>query len=215
MLNIKKNKMNISYKIKYIEEFVSSKELAIMMDVSTRYLRYVKRGERSGGGIKERVNSIYTTFKSLEKRSYARRRLSIKEKRKLTSLKKFTTIEIQNKKVSKKGNRITDIEVYFNISFGGDKNKFKVLKTLYKILSGYKFSGLFQIYNFKLGDREVNFSPLQVDDLETFQLQFEENFIAMSEMEFYAGYREQSSLAVVSKKNIVLTKVELRIIIYI
>lgn len=206
--------MNISSKLKYIQEFMSTQEISVITDVSSRYLRYVKEGKRSGKGIKSKVDTLYTTFHNLEKRSYVRRRLSEKEKDRLISLNKFKKIKVRKKKVSQHGNKVTDIEVDLNMSFTSDKLKYKIMNILYKVLKNYKFNGLFQFYTFSTMGQEVVFTPLQVSDLETFTVQFEENFIDESEFAFYAGYKEQSSLNVINKENVILRVVKLRLMVY-
>ncbi|HED05851.1 MAG TPA: hypothetical protein ENI61_04110 [Ignavibacteria bacterium] len=206
--------MKISDKIKYIQEYIPQKELSVMTDVSGRYLRYVKEGKRSGAGIKSKIDSLYKTFHALEKRSYTKRRLSEPEKERLKSLQKFHKIEIKKQRTSKAGNRVTDIEIVFNIKFDSDKNKRLVLRKLYRVLKGYKFGGLFQFYTFNVLGQEIVFSPLQVSDLETFKAQFIEIFIEKSEFDFYGGSKKESSLSVINRKNVILKSVKLRIMIY-
>lgn len=206
--------MNIARKIKYIENYIPANELSLMTDVSARYLRYVKEGKRSGSGIKNKIDDIYLTFSGLEKRSYTKRRLTFKEKKRLTSLNKYKKILINKKRTSIKRNKVTDLEIFFNVRFNTDKEKNKVLRTLANVLESYKWEGVFQFYTFSVVNQSVVFTPIQVGDIENFREQFKENFIKKSEFEFYAGYKKESSLQVINNRDVILKSVKLRLMIY-
>ena len=149
----------LSDKITFIENYVKPSELAQMLGIDPRYLHKIKSTTRSGKKYKADINNIYKTFEALKKRRFVERRLSKKELERFSSLRKYSRIKAIVYITKKEKHKQDIIVINFNLKWI-EKNKLIVLNRLLKVFNKYSkkshvFNMVFSEFHFLIDEEPV------------------------------------------------------------